>query len=83
MEIGGDLSKIKTALEKSIGKKVQLTSKKGRKKSVIRQGVIENTFPCVFTVKLDGLKDAEHSISRRVSYSYTDILTKVIEIARC
>ncbi|MCK9479888.1 MAG: Veg family protein [Firmicutes bacterium] len=83
MEIGGDLLKIKNTLEKSVGKKVRLTSKKGRKKSIIRQGVIENTFPCIFTVKLDGSKGCEAGISRRVSYSYTDILTKAIEIAHC
>lgn len=83
MELSGDLSKIKSSLEKSIGKKVRLTAKKGRKKSIIRQGVIENTFPCIFTVRLENSKENVSSLSRRVSYSYTDILTKVIEIARC
>lgn len=77
------LQMIKTALEKSVGQKVRLTSKKGRKKSVVRQGVIEETFPSIFTVRLEGAIDQTSSSARRVSYSYTDVLTKAIEVARC
>lgn len=78
-----ELAKIKMALELSVGQKVRLTSKKGRKKSVVRQGIIEETFPSIFIVKLDNSIDQIPSSSRRVSYSYTDILTKAIEVARC
>jgi len=78
-----ELFKIKNALEKNIGQKVRLTAKKGRKKSIVRQGVIEETFPSIFIVKLDNSIDQLPSSSRRVSYSYTDILTKSIEVARC
>ena len=78
-----ELLRIKGALERSIGQKVRLTASKGRKKSVVRQGVIEETFPSIFIVKLDNTIDDIPSSSRRVSYSYTDILTKAIEVARC
>ncbi|OQB12390.1 MAG: hypothetical protein BWY15_02218 [Firmicutes bacterium ADurb.Bin193] len=78
-----ELIRIRSALEKSVGQKVRLTAKKGRKKAVVRHGVIEETFPSIFTVKLDNTIEQLPSSSRRVSYSYTDILTKVIEIAKC
>jgi len=78
-----ELLRIKDVLERSIGQKVRLTAKKGRKKCVIRQGIIEETFPSIFIVKLDNTIDEIPSSSRRVSYSYTDILTKAIEVARC
>ena len=77
-----DLFRIKKSLESNIGQKVQLTAKKGRKKSVVRQGIIESTYPSIFVVKLDtsvALSESE----RRVSYSYTDVLTKTVELIVC
>ncbi|MGE4283399.1 MAG: Veg family protein [Clostridia bacterium] len=74
-----DLFKIKRSLENHIGQQVQLTAKKGRKKSVIKQGIIESTYPSIFIVKLDN----ENEAARRVSYSYTDILTKTVELVVC
>ncbi|NLY43071.1 MAG: Veg protein [Clostridiaceae bacterium] len=74
-----DLFRIKKSLESNIGKRVRLTAKKGRKKSVIRQGIIESTYPSIFVIKLDN--DSE--ITRRVSYSYTDVLTKTVELVVC
>lgn len=74
-----DLSKIKSSLTDSVGQKVKLTAKKGRKQIVIREGVIESTYPSIFTVKLDN--ESEYFTSeRRVSYSYTDVLTKSVEL---
>ena len=71
-----DLFKIKKDLESNIGQKVQLKAKKGRKKSIIREGVIESTYPSIFVVKIEN----EQEMERRVSYSYTDILTKTVEL---
>lgn len=74
-----DLSKIKSSLTDSVGQKVKLTAKKGRKQIVTREGVIESTYPSIFTVKLDN--ESEYFTSeRRVSYSYTDVLTKSVEL---
>lgn len=74
-----DLMQVKRSLQSHIGKKVRLTSKKGRKKAVVRQGVIESTYPSIFTIRLDNLPD-DISENRRVSFSYTDVLTKSVEI---
>lgn len=75
-----DLMMVKASLQKHVGQKVRLTSKKGRKKSVIRRGRIENLYPCIFTVRLDNLPD-DNAEQRCVSFSYADILTKNVEIA--
>ena len=77
-----DLFRIKKNLESNIGQKVQLTAKKGRKKSVVRQGIIESTYPSIFVVKLDNAVSQNES-ERRVSYSYTDVLTKTVELIVC
>ena len=74
-----DIMVVKQALQGYVGRKVRLTSKKGRKKSVVRQGVIESTYPSIFTIKLDNLPD-DDSENRRVSFSYTDVITKSVEL---
>lgn len=74
-----DLFQIKRDIENCIGEKVQLKANRGRKKAFIREGVLENTYPSIFVVKFEN----EYETTRRVSYSYTDILTKAVELVVC
>ena len=74
-----DLSRVKSDVESNVGSKVTLTAKKGRKKSIIRQGVIESTYSSVFVVKIDVTEEQIPS-NRRVSYNYIDVLTNAVEI---
>ncbi|RCX16085.1 uncharacterized protein Veg [Anaerobacterium chartisolvens] len=74
-----DLSQIKKDIETCIGEKVQLKANKGRKKAFIREGILENTYPSIFIVKFEN----DYEATRRVSYSYTDILTKAVELIVC
>ena len=62
-----------------MGEKIQLKANKGRKKAFIKEGIVENTYPSIFIVKFEN----EYETTRRVSYSYTDILTKAVEIVIC
>ena len=82
MYIQKDLVKIKSDLADNVGHKVRLKAKYGRKQIVVRDGVIENTYPSIFTVKLDVQNDVPTS-ERRVSYSYADVLTKAVELIIC
>lgn len=81
MFIQNDLTKIKSSLSDNVGHKVRLTAKKGRKQTVTREGVIESTYPSIFIVKLDPREPM--ASERRVSYSYTDVLTKTVELIIC
>jgi uncharacterized protein Veg len=74
-----DLTQIRKDIETCIGQKVQLKANKGRKKAFIREGILENTYPSIFIVKFEN----DYEATRRVSYSYTDILTKAVEIVVC
>jgi len=74
-----DLLQIKRDIETCIGQRVTLKANKGRKKSFIREGVIEKSYPSIFIIKFEN----DYDTTRRVSYSYTDILTKVVEIVTC
>ncbi len=79
MAENNDIFQIKRSIEDCIGERIQLKANKGRKKSFIREGVLERTYPSIFTVKFEN----DYDFTRRVSYSYTDILTKAVEIVRC
>jgi len=71
------LAEIKQTLESQIGEKLTLTANGGRRKTVIRTGVLTDTYPSVFVVELD----QEENAFERVSYSYADILTEAVEIS--
>ncbi|KAA9003627.1 Veg protein [Paenibacillus spiritus] len=72
------LLEIKRNLEAHVGSKITLRANGGRRKTVERTGVLEETYPSVFIVKLD-----EQQSFKRVSYSYTDVLTESVEITVC
>jgi len=70
------ITQIRKELENCVGKRIQLKANKGRKKIFIREGIVENVYPSIFTVKFEN----DFNSSRKVSYSYTDILTRTVEI---
>jgi uncharacterized protein Veg len=59
------ISQIRKELESCIGKRIQLKANKGRKKTIIKEGIIENAYPSIFTVSFEN----EFSSPRMVSYS--------------
>lgn len=68
------LLSIKNEIDKHIGEKVTLKANGGRKKIFVKQGVIEETYPSIFVIRL------ENDTQRRVSYSYSDVLTKTVQL---
>lgn len=70
------LTSIKQRLDGRIGQNVMVIAQAGRKKVIKRKGTLTKTYPAVFVVDLD---QTENSFER-VSYSYSDLLTKAIEI---
>ena len=55
--------------------KIKLKANKGRKKIVEAEGILENTYPNIFVIKLD-----KSSAIKRLSYTYADILTETVEL---
>lgn len=70
------LGAIKETINNHVGENVVLKANSGRKKIVIKEGILEKTYPNIFTVKLHD----KGTTQRRVSYSYSDILTRVVQI---
>lgn len=70
------LATIKDKLDNRIGEELLVVAQAGRKKVTKRRGRLHMTYPAVFVVDLD----QDENSFERVSYSYTDILTRNIEL---
>ncbi len=80
MAAASQVDLIRSSLERKVGRRVRLIARRGKRKLVIKKGVLESTYPCVFVVRLEGA-DGETGRCGRVSFSYTDILTRTVELA--
>jgi uncharacterized protein Veg len=70
------LKDIKRDIDTYVGKRIRLKANKGRKKTYVREGILEETYPNIFIISInDGLPS-----SRRISFSYADVLTETVEI---
>ncbi|WP_377887158.1 biofilm formation stimulator Veg [Alkalihalobacillus sp. R86527] len=67
---------IKQTLQSQVGKRLTLKANGGRRKTIQRSGILEETYPAVFIVKLD----QDTNAFERVSYSYTDVLTETVQL---
>ena len=70
------LAEIRNSINENIGRKVIVTAQLSRKKKKERVGILLQSYPSVFTVELENVRDQFDC----VSYSYTDILTDSISI---
>lgn len=79
MFMQSDIPKVKKSIEKFIGSRVMLESGKGRQSLDTREGIIQDVYQSIFIVQLyDKCVPAG-----RVSYNYTDVLTKTVKITIC
>jgi len=74
-----DLFVTRQFIERCVGERVRLFSNKGRRKAAVKEGVLEHSYPSIFTVRVEN----EFESTRRLSFSYTDLLTKVVELVVC
>lgn len=78
--VQNNVSKVRNAIANQMGKKVKIRINRGRHKVDVSEGIISETYPCIFLIKI---QEAEDMPVRTVSYSYTDILTKDVELILC
>lgn len=69
-----DIMDIKTEINEKIGQKIIIKGTLGRNKPFEGAATIKGTYPDIFVVKYDE-KDTN------VTYKYTDILTKELEVS--
>ena len=68
-----DISNIKEDIGEKIGQKIIVKGSLGRSKSFEKEATIEKTYPNIFLVKYE-------ENNRTVSYNYTDVLTRTVEL---
>ena len=79
MIVKSDLEACKHDLETFVGRRIRLTSNGGRKRIIVHEGVLDHCYPNVFTIRCN--RRNVDGVSEVISYSYVDVLTKVVEIA--
>lgn len=80
MTVKSDITNIRNQVEGFIGNRVQIKANKGRKRIVVKEGYVENTYPSIFVVNVHNQQMDNY---RKESYSYTDILTHNVELKPC
>lgn len=75
-----DVSKVRNAVISHTGRRVKIRINRGRHKIDETEGVISETYPSIFLITVQGSKDMP---IRTMSYSYTDVLTKDVELILC
>ena len=75
-----DVNNVRNAVMNQTGKRVKIRINRGRHKIDVTEGIISETYPSIFLIKIQDSKDMP---IRTVSYSYTDILTKDVELTLC
>ncbi|GAA0690441.1 MULTISPECIES: Veg family protein [Clostridium] len=74
MEKFKTLASIKKDIENHVGERVTLKANGGRRKILVNSGVLESTYQSIFVIRLDS------DTQRKVTYSYSDVLTKTVQI---
>ena len=68
-----DIANLKTDIGQKIGQKIIVKGSLGRNRPFEKQATLEKVYPSIFIVKYD-------ENQRNVTYSYTDILTRTVEL---
>ncbi|MFO7637019.1 MAG: Veg family protein [Clostridia bacterium] len=71
-----EINTIRKDLEGKIGRKVDLTAYGTRKKKIQKSGTIKSTYPSIFVIRIDN----ESKPSTNMTFSYTDIITKAVDL---
>ena len=74
-----DVFHVRSDIQRIVGSRVRLETNKGRQKSVVSSGVVSSAYPSIFVVQLYEGQDP----SRKLSFSYTDVLTNAVEVTLC
>lgn len=68
-----DISNLKTDILEKVGQKIIVKGSLGRSRTFEKEATIEKAYPNIFVVKYE-------ENNRNVTYSYTDILTRTVEV---
>lgn len=67
---------IRREVENYLGRRVKLEAHKSKKKLYQKEGIIAETYPSIFTIRVKEDKRKE----QKYSFTYSDLLTKTVKI---
>ena len=68
-----DITNLKTDIDGKVGQKIIVKGSLGRSRTFEKEATIEKAYPNIFIVKYE-------ENDRTASYSYTDLLTRTVEV---
>ncbi|HHT84603.1 MAG: Veg family protein [Bacillota bacterium] len=68
------IDSIRMKLDSHLGKRIKVRANEGRKRISVKEGILENTYPSIFVIRLDD------ESGRAVTWSYIDVLTDSVQI---
>jgi len=75
-----DVNKVRNAVISHTGRKVKVRINRGRHRIDETVGIISETYPSIFLVRIQASNEMPE---RTMSYSYTDVLTKDVQLILC
>lgn len=72
-----DIRRVKFSVDQNIGSKVKIRANRGRHKIDVTEGIIRETYPSVFLIEVENKTD---DTTQNISFSYTDVLTKDVQM---
>ena len=75
-----DVKAVRNAVYRAIGSRVVVKANRGRHRFDVNDGVIKEVYPHVFMIQIN---DSEEDAGKTGSYTYTDILTKDVQLQLC
>ncbi|MEG0806205.1 MAG: Veg family protein [Lachnospiraceae bacterium] len=73
-----ELEKVRASVRQQVGNRVQIRLDEGRHRTNVREGILQEAYPSIFTVLIDG-EDPQQLLS----FSYTDIITRGVRMRLC
>ena len=72
-----DILRVRSSVDQNIGNIVKIRANRGRLKIDVTEGIIRETYPSIFLVEVENKLD---DTTQKISFSYTDVLTKDVQM---
>lgn len=72
-----DILRVRSSVDQNIGNKVKIRANRGSHKIDDDRGLIRETYPSIFLVEVENKLD---DTTQKISFSYTDVLTKDVQM---
>ena len=72
-----DILRVRSSVDQNIGNKVKIRANRGRHKIDVTECIIRETYPSIFLVEVENKLD---DTTQKISFSYTDVLTKDVQM---